>query len=209
MISAYSICFKSFAQEKDLNSVIVSISKYITSENFESINTAHNDLAAVDSIYTFALNYLEGDYSEALLALTFATLPFNKMPLKIPILGIPLTLSLPSPGDSLFHKKNLLLPKNLFFDSPKTDFGDKDKLAHFFGNAFLSYNISFFNFSKFMGIFVEMFESTFKVEGGLDFKDIKVNHLGDSFGIFLNENNNLMPSEVLRIYSLLFFNPIN
>ncbi len=195
-------------QRKDLSSAIYSISHYISSENFNEILRESNDLAVVDSIYYFALRYFENDHSEALLALTFATLPFNVMPVKIPIVGIELDLGLPSPNDSLFIVKNRSLPKNLFFDSPKTEFGDKDKLAHFFGNAFLSYNISFFNLSKFMGIFVEMFEATFKVQGGLDFKDIKINHLGEFFGILLNEHPELMPSEILRVYSLFYFVPV-
>lgn len=196
-----------FAQSRDLSSAIYSISNYLISDQFNEILEKGDDLAAVDSIYNFALNYFQQDHSEALLALTFAVLPFNVMRVKIPIIGIELDLGLPSPNDSLFKLKNRSLPKNLFFDSPQNKFGDKDKLAHFFGNAFLSYNISFFNLSKFMGIFVEMFEATFKVQGGLDFKDIKVNHLGEMFGEQLNKNENLMPSEILKFYSIFFYVP--
>ena len=58
-----------------------------------------------------------------------------------------LDIPLPSVTDSIFALKRKNLPKNLFYDTPNTEMGDKDKLPHFFGTAFLSYEISIFNIS--------------------------------------------------------------
>jgi hypothetical protein len=60
-----------------------------------------------------------------------------------------------------------------------------------------------------MGIFVEFFEAAFKVEGFLDLRDIAVNNLGELFGDALNRNPNLLPSHVLKIYNLFYFQLTN
>ena len=174
--------------------------EYISSENFQKLKQSNNGLALVDSIYLRALSLSGGNISEGLLAATFATLPFDKMPIRLPFITKIINLKLQEIDPVLFKKKNNNLPSELFFDTPS--YGDKDKLAHFFGNAFLSYNISTFNISKILGIFVELFEESFKVSGGLDFRDLKVNYLGEFFGKQLNENSKLLPSEVLSLYIL-------
>lgn len=181
--------------------------KYISSEEFNKLKAYCNDLTLVDSIYSKSLQINEGDISESLLALTFATLPFDKMTVEIPLINSKTNLQLQEVDSVLFKTKNTNLPSQLFFDSPPN--GDRDKLAHFFGNAFLSYNISVFNISKILGIFVELFEESFLVSGGLDYRDITVNYLGEFFGKFLNKNNKLLPSEVLSLYSLMFIKIYN
>ncbi len=196
-----------FAQKRSdptFLSGVVHLSKYIASNEFVKLKKTNNDSALVDTLYIKTIQYFEGDKSEALLCLTFALLPFNKMTIQLPIFKIPITFPLPSASEKLFRKKLVNQPKNIFCDSPKDNFGDKDKLSHFFGNAFLAYNISFFNLSKFMGIFVEMFEATLKVQGSVDHRDIIANNLGELFGKSLKINENLMPSKALSIYSLLF-----
>ncbi len=136
-----------------------------------------------------------------MLALTFACLPYKEMNVKLPLVPVSLKMHLPSVESPLFELKTKNLPSKLFFDTPVSNFGDKDKLSHFFGNAFIEYNFPFFNLSKFLGIFVEKFEETFYVEGAMDKRDIYVNGLGSKFGKDLNENNNLLPSEFLKKYS--------
>jgi hypothetical protein len=169
------------------------------------IKNSDDDLNIVDSLYIKAVEFYDGDISEALLALTFATLPFNKMPVTLPFFGCKINLRLPSVNQSLFELKNTKLPGIVYFDSGYKGGNDKDKVAHFFGNAFLAYNISYFNLSKFLGIIVEMFESTFKVSGGIDFKDLQTNYLGEFFGYSLNENPKLLPSQFFDVYSLFYF----
>lgn len=200
ILTLFTIC----SNAQSLSDAVYYLSGFAASDYFKSLKKNNSDLDLVDTLYLRALKYEDNDYSEALLAMAFATLPFNRMPLHVPVFGWRVDLRLPSVDDSLFNKKKANLPSKVYFDSPKTKFGDKDKVAHFFGNAFLSYNISFFNLSKFMGIFVELFESSFEVGGGLDNRDLITNHLGELFGKGLNKNNKLLPSDSFRIYSLLF-----
>lgn len=169
------------------------------------IKSSCDDLNILDSLYLKAVIFYNGDVSEALLALAFATLPFNKMPVTIPFTGIKLNLKLPSVNQKLFNLKKANLPGRVFFDSPQRGGQDKDKVAHFFGNAFLSYNIRFINLSKFLGLFIEHFESAFKVSGGVDFRDLQTNYLGEYFGYSLRNHNELLPSQFFYMYSLFYF----
>ncbi|MBN1639455.1 MAG: hypothetical protein JW866_10835 [Ignavibacteriales bacterium] len=191
-------------RSRTLSEGIFYISDFIASDYFLSLKEKKNDLDLVDTIYVRALKYYNYDYSEALLALTFATLPFNKIPLKIPFLNVKLNIPLPSACDSVFQIKLRNLPSQFFFDTPKYEFGDKDKLPHFFGNAFLSYNISFFNISEFFGILVELFEESFAIDGRLNLRDIRVNRIGSEFGKLLEDNNNILPSQMFLIYTLIY-----
>ena len=169
------------------------------------IKNSNDDLIVVDSLFIKAVKFFNGDVSEALLALTFATLPFNKMPVTLPLLEYTIYLRLPAVNQPLFELKRENLPGLVYFDSGDKGGQDKDKVAHFFGNAFLAYNVSYFNLSKFLGIIVEMFESTFKVSGGIDKRDLQTNYLGEFFGYSLIKNPKLRPSQFFDVYSLLYF----
>jgi hypothetical protein len=168
------------------------------------IETDH--LAAVDFLFDRTLNYYGGDISEALLALTFTTVPFDTMPFRIPLIGLGLDAPLPSGGTDYFEKKRENLPSRILFDSPETKFGDKDKLAHFFGSAFIAYNIRFFNLSEFIGIFIELFEESFKVDGAISERDLIVNKLGILFGNEIVNDSDARPSDYLNLYTLLYIN---
>ena len=182
------------------------ISQYITSDEFKSYSLSHSDLESVDLIYEKALNYFNGDFSETCFCLTFSLIPFNRILMRLPGIGIKITIPLPSPPQSLYKKRLGMTPKNLFPDSPRNQFGDKDKLAHFFANAFLKYNVPFFSLSEFLGIFVEYFEQGFFLEGGYDIRDLIANHLGEFYVEIIKRNPKAKPSEAMRIYQLLFFN---
>lgn len=176
------------------------------SEVIISLNNSSNnstDIQLVDTIYCKVLNYYGGNVSETLLALTFACLPFNKIKVRF-LLNSSIMISLPSPSDSIFNKRLESLPSKLFYDSPSTDFGDKDKLSHFFGNAFLAYHFGSFNLSDFIGIFVENIEQELIIEGDYSFKDIIVNGLGKIYGFNLKKNKSLMPSNFLNFYHFIF-----
>lgn len=193
---------KSYGQiNNNLDESFQKVIEFIASDEFKNLKNTCDDLSLVDSIYLKALEISGCDISENLLALTFATLPFDKMVVGIPVFNSTANLQLQEVDSILFKTKNANLPAQFFFDSPPN--GDRDKSAHFFGNAFLSYNISVFNISKILGIFVELFEESFLVSGGLDSRDLTVNYLGEFFGKMLNKNNKLLPSEVLSLYSLM------
>ena len=178
------------------------VSEFIASDYFKSLLQTHSHLDLVDTIYTRALSFNNYNYSETLLCLTFATIPYNNVPIKIPLINVVFNYPLICASDSVYNLKNANLPKRLFTDTPQDDFGDKDKLAHFFGSAFLTYSQTIFDLTELIGYFVECFEDAFKVQSNIDYRDIKADNLGDEFGKKLKENRKFLPSEILKNKSL-------
>ncbi len=194
-----------FPQQSKLSRTVNYLSDFIASDYFVELKENNSDLALVDSIYLRAVAFTEKDYSEALLALTFATVPYKKIPIVIPIIKEVIYYPLIAADDSIFNLKNKNLPRYLFYDSPKTNHGDVDKLAHFFGNAFIGYSENIFDLSSLIGYFVESFEESFKVQSKVDYRDLDVNWYGDQFGKLLKENEKLLPSQIMLIRSLKYF----
>jgi hypothetical protein len=189
-------------QQSKLSKTVNEISAYIASENFHQLKINIGDVSATDSIYQRALSYTDYDYSETLLALMFATVPYREVPVQIPFLDIILYYPLISSEKEIFCKKNQNLPRYLFLDTKTNDFGDIDKLAHFFGSAFLSYETRFFDLGELIGYFVEVFEESFKVQSSIDLRDLDVNQYGRIFGKELLRNKNLQPSQLILLRSL-------
>jgi len=187
--------------EKHLEENINHIVAFVNSETFIELKQHNSDLALIDTLYLRGLKFNNYDYSETLLALTFVTLPFQNMPLNIPYTKITFNVKLPAGAEEDISAKIENLPKKIFIDSPKSDFGDKDKVAHFFGNAYLAHSVSIFNLSKFLSILVELFEDAFKIKGGIDNRDLIANELGYLFGKELLNNPNALPSESLKLYT--------
>jgi len=157
-------------QQSNLSSHVNFISKYISSNEFVSLKNNIGDIKSIDSIYIQAFNHSDNDYSEVLLALTFATVPYREVPIQIPVIKVVLYYPLISASDSIFNLKNENLPRYIFFDSPDNNYGDKDKLAHFFGSAFISYSSNIFDLGNPISYFVEVFEESFKVQSSIDEK---------------------------------------
>jgi len=191
-------------QQSDLSKTVNHISEYIASEKLAEIRINVGELAATDSIFIDAIKFTELDYGDALLALMLATVPYNKVPIQVPILNSIVYYPLTSADDEIFLKKNNNLPRYLFFDTPQNDYGDKDKLAHFFGSAFLSYESNLFDIGKLIGYFVEAFEESFKVQSSVDPRDLDVNYYGRLFGSILKEDKSVRPSQILLFRSLRY-----
>ena len=194
-----------FPQQSKLSKAVNYLSDYIASDYFVQLKETNSDLALVDSIYLRAIAFTEKDYSEALLALTFATIPYKKVPIIVPVIKAVIYYPLTATDDSTFNLKNKNLPRYLFYDSPESDQGDVDKLAHFFGNAFIGYSENIFDLSSLIGYFVESFEESFKAQSKVDYRDLDVNWYGDLFGKLLNKNEELLPSNIMLIRSLKYF----
>ena len=192
--------------EKELEEGVTYMVNFIISDYYDSLSQSNSDLDLIDTLYLRSLNYHNYSIDEALLALTFATLAFNEMPLHFPFTNIKLAANLPAGPDGTLQKKKLNIPKQIFVDSPQTNFGDKDKVAHFFGNAYLSNSVSIFNLSKFLSILVELFEDSFKVEGTIDNRDFIANFLGYHFGKQVSRDEKYLPSQSLRIYTFFKIN---
>ncbi len=194
-----------FAQQSKLSKGVNYISGFIASDYFKNLKSSNNDAVLADSIFLRAVKFYDDDIDEALLALTFACVPYNKIPIIIPLINIKIYYPLTSADDSTFKKKNKNLPRYLFYDTPQNKYGDKDKLAHFFGSAFISYSSNIFDLGDLIGYFVENFEENFKVQSAIDERDLRTNKLGNIFGEFLKENKNILPSQIFLITSLFYF----
>lgn len=199
----------SYTQQSKLSKAVNHISSYIASDKFVEIKKNYGDLSAADSIYKYALNYTKGDYTEALLALSAATLPYREVPIVIPIINSVWNFPLVSAGDPVYQLKNKNLPTQFFYDTPQNDYGDKDKSAHFFGFAFLEYSALIFDFENLIGNFIEAFEEDFKVQSSVDYRDLEVNFLGKCFGRLLKKDKSILPSHILVMQTLYYFgNPL-
>ena len=193
-----------FPQQSKLSKGVNYISEFIASDYFKELTKSNNDLALVDTIYLRAVHFKNYDYSEALLALTFAAVPYRKVPIRVPLLNIILNYPLTSASDSVFRLKNKNLPKELYFDTPEGNFGDKDKLAHFFGSAYISYTSKIFDLGNLIGYFVESFEKNFKVQSDVDLRDMMTNSLGQIFGNILKNNKSILPSQAFIIHTFQY-----
>jgi hypothetical protein len=194
-----------FPQQSSLSKGVNYLSDFIASEQFLELKNQNNDLALVDSIYSRAIQFYDYDYQEALLTLTFTTIPYSKVPLVVPIIKSRIFYPLISANDSISTLKNKNLPKKLFYDTPSDIGGDKDKLAHFFGNAYIGYAENILNLADVFGYFVEVFEEDFKSQSKVDFRDIDVNWYGVLFGELLETHKNVLPSQIMTLRSLRYF----
>lgn len=193
-----------FPQQSSLSKGVNYLSAFIASDYFLELKMTNSDLALVDSIYLRAIEFYKQDYQEALLALTFTTIPYQKVPLAIPFIKVRIYYPLISASDSIANLKNQNLPSRLFYDSPDNDYGDKDKLAHFFGNAFIGYAENILKLADVFGYFVEAFEEDFKAQSEVDFRDVDVNWYGVLFGDMLEMNKHILPSQIMIIRSLRY-----
>lgn len=206
LLIALILCsFSIFPQQSKLSKTVNYLSDFIASDYFLQLKESNSDLALVDSIYLRAVSFTKKDYGEALLAITFTTIPYNKVPIVVPLIKEIIYYPLVSAEDSIYYLKNQNLPRYLFYDTPNTKQGDIDKLAHFFGNAFIGYSENIFDLSSLIGYFVESFEESFKVQSKVDFRDLDVNWYGDLFGKLIKENEKLLPSQIMISRSLKYF----
>lgn len=191
------------AQVKDIFVESGKVMEYIASDQFSNINV-NNELAKIDSIFSFALLQADSNISDALLFAAIGTIPYVEFPVETPIFNIRIRFLIFNKIDYLiFNKKMKNLPAKLFEDSPIGEFGDKDKLTHFFISAFLAYSLTE-KISLGLGKFVEAFENDFKIDGKEDERDLKMNYLGVEFGNRLKDEL-IFPSEILTKYKTLSY----
>jgi len=195
-------------QQSNISKEVNYLSAYIVSNHFLDLRKNIGDISATDSLYKEALKLTENDLSEALLALMLTTVPYREVPVQLPILKVMIAYPLISADSAIYSKKNENLPRYLFFDTPQDNYGDKDKLAHFFGSTFLSYESKFFDLGKLIGYFVESFEESFKVQSSVDVRDLDVNEYGRLFGTLLKSDKEILPSSIILFRSLRNFRVI-
>lgn len=192
------------AQQSNISKTVNHISSYIASEEFLNLRNSIGDLSSTDSIFIIAVKFNDGNIGDALLGLMLATVPYREVPIQLPIVNSIVNFPLTSADEETFLMKNENLPRYLFFDTPQNNYGDKDKLAHFFGSAFLSNESNIFDLGKLIGYFVEAFEESFKVQSSVDVRDLDVNYYGRMFGEILKEKKTVLPSQIFLLRSVRY-----
>ncbi len=193
--------FGIFGQGSTLSNNVVAMTHRIIANHQTGI-VGYNQISELDTIFRQSKDLCDDSYSEALITLTFACLPFRAFAVRIPVVKAQLMYNVYSADSATFERKNDFLPNNVYFDSPKSRFGDKDKLAHFFGAAFLGYVTGSVNIPDYIGCLVEVFEEVFKVDSSIDLRDVRTNKLGGRFGRMLRKKPEANPSMYFSFYNL-------
>jgi hypothetical protein len=170
------------------------LKEYICSDEFASFRRVYGDLNAVDAIFDCALKVSWNNVYEALLLSFVCTIEHRNFGVRLPLIGPLLWVPLTSEFPDEFQQRVRSLPSRLFSDTPPGFAGDRDKLQHFFGSAFITYTFESREASQRIGMFVEWGEDKFVVEGSLDERDIRANVQGQEFGSGLLGDASLLPS---------------
>lgn len=173
------------AQVKDIFYYGSKINDYIAL-NFTKSDNREININRLDSIFSYALVLADSNIGDALLFCSIGTMTYPTFKIRIPLIGLTIPFPVFTKVDtSMLNMKKKNLPHKLFDDTPDSEFGDKDKVVHFFSTAYLSYMFGEL-FSNHLGIFVEEFEESFKIDGKVDERDLKINQLGAEFGRMLH-----------------------
>jgi hypothetical protein len=172
------------------------IRQYILDERFQVLRNRCGDMRTIDAIYLKSLKIADYNIARALFLSLMAVLEHRKIDVKMPIVS-PLKVPLTFEKDSIFFARIKHLPTHVYSDSPTTFGGDRDKLQHFFGSAYLSYASEAPQFTRAVGDFIEWGEPIFVVGGTDDPRDKRANKQGGSFGRDLLVVTTLLPSDYL------------
>jgi hypothetical protein len=172
---------------------------FIRSRTFIRLREDYGDLRAVDAIFIRSMALTKDNTTIALLLATFATFDHRLVGLKIPVFSLffPLT----NESESEFKHRVGNLPINIYDDTPASKGGDRDKLQHFFGSAFISNVFESSQPAARVAQFIEYGEDAIIVEGAYDERDLRANYQGGNFGLALLLNNHTLPSEFFRLKS--------
>ncbi len=136
------------------------------------------------------------EVSTALLAVSIAVLNRTDIKPTFPLLG---TIRLPLPAEDSLDAISRIsnLPRYIFNDSPQDKWGDSDKLVHFFGSAYLTYEMGTKKLPDAIGNLIEQGEVTFRLDVAADPRDVFANRLGQLFGNALSDGREVLPSDFL------------
>lgn len=168
--------------------------QYIKSEEFSSFRASYGDVHSVDAIFDEALRLSWGNVYEALFISLLATMEHRRVDVRIPVIGVVVPLPLTSEFEDEFEDRVKYLPTKLYPDSPPTEYGDKDKLQHFFGSALATYVSESTESADALGNFIESKESAYVPGEVVDTRDIRTNRQGQAFAFALFSNKQVRPS---------------
>jgi hypothetical protein len=174
----------------------IELKNFIRSDAFAAFRKYAGDARAVDAIYVRAMSLTANNTSLALLIATIGTFDHYVVGLRVPLLSLTFPLSNESYEDFSARVRNL--PSDLYADTPPGGRGDRDKLQHFFGAAYIALSFESRGAAQRVGDFVEAGEDAVIVDGVLDSRDERANWNGTEFGIALLGDNRRYPSEFFR-----------
>ncbi len=154
------------------------------------------ELRHIDMIFRKAMQLSDNSVSTALLAASVAVLNRTYIRPTFPLLGT-LTIPLPTEDSADAAARYRKLPRYFFPDSPQDSTGDSDKLVHFFGSAYLTYETGARPIPEAIGKFVESGEVALKLDTAADPRDLFTNELGQEFGRALSDGKKVVPSDYL------------
>jgi hypothetical protein len=167
---------------------------YVRSDELGSERAAHGDLYAVDCVFDRAMRLCWNNVYEALFVSACALMDHQRVGVRIPLIGAILWFPLTSEFDGEFRARVDALPSSLYADTPPGYGGDRDKLQHFFGSAFLTAVTESAEGADRFGLFIEWGEEHFIVGGVNDERDVRANRQGESFGLHLLSDPDTRPS---------------
>lgn len=174
------------------------IRSYVRDNRFAELLRRCGDLRAIDGIYQKALRVSEFSIARALFLAMMASMEHQHVEVDVPIIGavgLPLTFE----EDSLFKSRINNLPARIYEDSPSAGIGDRDKLQHFFGSAYIAFVSGSPELARATGNFVEWGEARMIVGGADDARDRRANKQGETFGHDLIFVKTLLPSDYLTL----------
>jgi hypothetical protein len=174
----------------------IEMKDFVRSHTFRDLRRKYGDKKAADAMYIRAMQLTQNNTAIALWCAMIASFDHKMVGLKNPIFSLffPLT----GESDAEFSRRVSHLPAKLYDDSPQTPAGDRDKLQHFFGSAFLIQVFESREAAMRFGEFVEKGEDAFIVDGINDDRDLRADVQGQQFGLALMENNRRLPSEFFK-----------
>ncbi|MEO8168103.1 MAG: hypothetical protein ABI623_07650 [bacterium] len=180
------------------------LKEYICSPEFAAFRGQYGDLYSVDAIFDEAMRLTWNNAYEALLISLVATMEHRRFGVRLPVFGPLLWVPLTSEFEDEFKSRVQSLPSKLYKDTPRS--GDRDKLQHFFGSAFLTYISESREVAQRIGEFIEWGEDAVIVGGVLDERDFRANRQGQEFGLRLLDDKSTLPSPFFQ-FSIAEHNP--
>jgi len=172
------------------------LKEFVRSKTFKMLREGYGDLHAVDAIFIRSMALTKENTAVSLFLATVACFDHRLVGLKIPVFSLFFPLTNESEDEFIRRVDNL--PTRLYDDTPPSMGGDRDKLQHFFGSAFISYVFESSQPAERVAQFIEFGEDAIIVEGAYDQRDLQANCQGGKFGLALLQNNHRLPSEFLR-----------
>ncbi|MBA4313121.1 MAG: hypothetical protein C0417_10885 [Chlorobiaceae bacterium] len=171
----------------------IELKSFVRSNIISDIRRQFSDLQSVDAIYIQAMKLTNNNTAISLLISTLACFDHRLVGLKVPVFALYFPLT--NESEEEFKARVANLPRYLYADSPKNKIGDRDKLQHFFGSAFLTFIFESKSPAEELSRSIEVGEDAIIVDGALDERDMRANRHGQNFGLALIQNKFVLPSD--------------